>query len=492
MSKWVNQGFIYGVFEGEPFLISDNRPQQTPALLLLEASESADETDYISEVKVFQNIQLTADFPKGNTIYLIEIEDKTIIAEQKEIAEKISLIYNLGETLALNKTKKEQFFQGLPSSSHYRMVNESEKRSKTWKNKIVFEVATLPPGENLIMTETKNWTYNPHFSKVKNIVPIKDHIRGGASIFIIDEKGGYELVSQSGNSIFKGSVEDPIIGKPVVIDIFDNDKKQLLFRTQYKVFVLALNGELLSGFPYVSDHEITTDINPFRWSNTFRCIFGNEKGEIVMLNQKGGELNIIQASSSALTQDVFALNIVGNLRSWFIDENNNTGLAYLETPAKAEVLFKNNTTFHVKKGSEVFSFLEHDGQVKLISSTNSQARPFAEGKIINTTDEYLVIKNGNQINFYDFSCTLLSNQTIGFNEVGAAHRFIYKGKQYTGVYDYLENNYYLYDGSGSIIDGFPKESRKFVECYLDTKNSIINIFTIINSNVICYKYKIVS
>jgi hypothetical protein len=490
MSKWVNAGFVLAKYDGQEVMITDNKPQQTPSLLLIDASKPEDDIDYTSEVKVFHNIQLTADFPKKGTIYLIEVEDKTVITEDKKIAEKISLNHSLGETLALNPDKKEQFFKGLPTTVHYRMVNAGEKRSKTWKNKIVFEVVTLPPGKDMIMTKTENWSYKPTLSKIKNFVPIKDHLRGGASLFVYDDKGNYDLISQSGNTIFKGSVDEAIVGKVQVIDIFDNDKKQLLFKTLKKVYVLALNGEVVSGFPYVSQHNITTNLGPFRWANSFRCIFGNNNGEIVMLNQNGGELNIIQASTDPLTQDVYALNKNGNLRSWFVDKNSNTGLAYLEMPAKAERLSKINTSYHIKKGGDVYAFSERDGQIKQITTASNKAVPFAEGKIISLTEDYLAVKSNNQINFFNLKGKLISSLKISFNEVGAAHRFILKGQQLHGVYDYLVNNYYLYDETSTILKGFPKETRSLTTVYSDKLNSMINIFTVINGSVVCYKEKI--
>ncbi len=490
MANWVNQGFVLASYNGSEFIITDNKAQQTPALVLLEAIDVDEETDYTSEVKVFNNIQLTKDFPKGNTIYLIEVEDKTIIAEDRDLAEKISLNYSLGETLALNENKKFQFFQGLPRNTHYRMITESEKRSKTWKNKIVFQVATLPPGDELIVTETKNWTHKPKFTSIKGMATIKDHIRGGASLFLYDNQGNYELVSQAGNLLFAGTLDGAIIGDVQIIDIFDNDKLQLLFHTTKQVYVLALNGEMVTGFPYTAEHEITTGINSFRWSNTFRCIFGTEKGEIIMLNQKGGELNIVQASTEKLTQSVFALNIAGNLRAWFIDENNNTGLAYLETPARAEQLAKNSAQLHVKKGSEILSFIQEGKQVNLIPSSSMQSRAFAEGDILAHDANSILIKNGNQVSFYDYSGNLMATQAVAFNEIGGAQRLLHRNKQLIGVYDYLENNYYLFDSAGNVVEGFPKETRKFAKVFFDKESNLFNLFTVINGNVICYKHQI--
>lgn len=488
MSKWIDKGFVEGYYNDEKFIITDNRPKQTPSLLLIEANKNNDDADYSSEIKFFKNIKLTSSFPKGDVFYLAEIEDKTVLTENKALAENIVLNYSLGETLALNESKKEQFFKGLPSASHYRMVNEEEKRSKTWKNAIVFEVATLPPGDSLILTETKNWNLKPSFSKIIGMTPIKDHIRGGASLFVYDDKGNYELINQSGQSVYKGSIDSKIIGEVQVIDIFENDKMQLLFKTKNKIYALALNGEMVSGFPYNSDHEITSEINHFRWSNTFRCLFGNEKGEITMINQKGGELNVVQASSNIIKQNVFALNVNGNLRAWFIDDNNNTGLAYLETPAKPEILSKNSATHHVKKGSEVFSFQQNENKIfKYISGTPNY-KVFCEGQLLQISSDQVITKSNNNILFFDLNGDLIATQKVSFNEVGGAHRIMNNSKQLIGVYDYLENNYYLYDESGDLIEGFPKETRKTVEVHIDSKNKLFNLFTIINGNVVCYKH----
>lgn len=487
---WVNKGIVEVNYQGESFYISDNKPNQNPALLFLENNKESDSVDFASDIKYFYNFKLTNSFPRNNELFIVDLEDKTLFFESKKLAEKVVLNYNLGETLALNKEKKNQLFGDLTTKVHKRMVEKDSKYSLTFKKNIKFEVSTAPPGE-LIMRKVDNWSYKPEFGKVEKVVPIKDHIRGGASLFVYDKKGAYSLISQSGDLLFEGDLDEEILFKPVVIDMFENDKKQLLFTTSNKVYVFALNGEFVSGFPYESEHTLTTPPEPLKWANTFRCIVGNEKGEIIMINHKGGELNIIKGAASKIKQPVLPLNVGGMLRAWYRDNNNNILLGYLETPAMPE---KTNLKIQegkfIKNKGQVYGFFEKGEEVHTYNSSNHQTNLFSKGKIFSINSNNLVIKHQNELQFYDFNGNISASIKLPFNEIGFAERIYIGGKYFFLVHDYLENNLHLYDENQEQVKDFPKEARQFVSYFYDKQNKILNLYTILSENVICYKVEI--
>ena len=493
MFNWVNQGFVIATFQGEPFIVSDYQPQQLPSLILLEKSDLEDSIRITDEIKSFTGFQLTADFPtkKNGRIYTVEIEDLSIFTESRELAENLQLNYNLGETLALNNEKKELFFSGLPSTSHLREIHNNEKRAITWRSGLQFEVTAEPPISTQSTQSTTNWTYNSGFDKIKGATPIKDHIRGNTSVFIYDNKGNYKLINHLGKLVWAGSIDGTILATPQTIDLFENDKFQLLFSSENEIHIIDLNGASVGNFPFTSEHAITSHIHPFRWNNMQRFLFGNEKGELTVLSNKGQELNVVQAGAKPITAEPIAMNIAGNLRAWSINTKNETLLSYLERPIQAERKGIMHADKFIRQGGSVIGFLNKDDEVyRIDGNQTSEQQFFGKGQLVEIAPNYLITKNANKLNTLNLEGEIIHQLTLPFNEVGIVYKLDYKTRSIYLVHDYLENNVYAYAENGTLLTGFPKEARSWITANIDEEHECFQIITTIQKSIVNYGVKI--
>lgn len=491
MNEWLDKGFVEIFFKNNRILVSDYRTKQLPSLLLLEKSDEEDSIVFDQPIKSFIGFQLTENFPANadQRFYCTILEDKTIFSENREVLEEIVLRYNLGETLALNEEKQEQLFGDLPQKVHYRYIDRESKRSITFKKDLRFEVATVPPGESLVMTDDNNWSFNPGFEKIKEMTPISDHLRGGHSLFIHDDKGNYKLITQIGEVIWEGTADSTILSPPKVVDVFENNKKQLLFTTAKKVYLIDLKGNSVGSFPYTSDHPLSSSVSTFKWNGTIRFLVGNQKGELIMLNNTGKELNVIQIDKNPIADTPFALNVSGNLRAWVLDNKNRTYLAYLETPAKREDKGQSSARFFVKTGKSVTGLYSKEGRI-YTEDMEKSTKIIAEGKLLSTKNKTIVVQNQNEISLFNFDGALTYPLTLGFNEVGKVIPFVHQKKRFTLVFDYLGNKVYLYDQAGLVVEGFPLEARGDIAMSIDKEIDLLNIFTLLNDNIYCYKQKL--
>ena len=486
LAEWVDQGFVLATYDGKQLLMSDYRTSESPSVTLI--NQYKGESGQQQNILMYQAIPLAANFPQpsDSTLYLLELEDKVILTTDIETARKLNLAYQLGETLALNQHKFNQLFSELPRTVHYRFVNDQRKTSRTFRNNLDFVVQTLPPGEQFQSTAVlNNWT-NGVIPQVHGAVPIKDHIRGGNSVFIYNANRDYALIDGSGKTIWQGATETPIVGTPQVVDIYENDKKQLLFRTKNKVYLLDLNGNQVGNFPYASEFDITTDIHTFKWKNTFRYLFGTQKGELIVLNTTGSELNIVQAGNQALTGQVFALNRSGNLRGWCINENQQVYLTYLETPAKAEILPTQNAINFQKIMGDVVAFKETDGHVTAYTYTNQQERTLGKGQLV-AVGNTIVLRDQTQVSVFNRDFNFRYALALPFNEIGKIEAFSIKGQDYLLVQDYLKNKIHLMDNKGASIQGFPKDGMDFITYAFHAETGELTIYTSISGNLICYR-----
>ena len=231
MNLWVDKGFVTIDYEGHHVIISDYRSQQKPNLILIEQSKEEDSVLVLEQMYSFNGFQLTSDFPsqKNKRFYVVEMEDKIIFTETKDIARKILVDYQLGKTLALSPERQEQFFGGLPSHVNMRDISTHKKTSLTWKDQLLFEVNTQPPHEQLAVAEKTTWSASVRHEPYE-LVPIKDHLRQGTSVLSYSKTGKYELLSPNGKTLWSGDLKAPIHQKVKVIDVFDNNKHQFLDR----------------------------------------------------------------------------------------------------------------------------------------------------------------------------------------------------------------------------------------------------------------------
>lgn len=490
LNEWVDLGYVLAEFNNQRVLVSDYRAQQVPSLVLLEHASNADSILLDDDIKLIKGIQLTKDFPsKPNApFYLFEIEDKALFTESLDVAKKIQIAYQMGETLKLNQPKSEQLFSGLPTKTNYKKVERDLKTSVTFKNNLRFEVTTVPPGEQLIAAVSSTWT-NGDLNQYEGFVPIIDHIRGGHSLFAYSKTGDYVLINNNGDVVWKGNADTSFIDQPQVIDIFENDKHQLLFTTHKSVYLIDLNGNMVGSFPYKSDYFMTSSVSYFRWKNTTRFLVGNSKGELAMLNTSGSELNIVQASTRPLVKQTFALNINGDLRGWCIDDNSEKLLTYLEKPIKTQRIGKSSAVSFEKMGGEVIGYFNENGSVYSESMMSSKQKSISEGELISTTKNIIVKKN-NKITVFNHSGQLQQAIDIKFNEVSSVFIINIIKLKYTLVLDYFKNNIYCYNNNGEPIPGFPKEGSMLLNASYNPLSNELNIYTIISNSVVCHKIKL--
>jgi len=490
LNEWVNKGFVIAEFNNEQFLVSDYRAQQSPSLVLLDIASNADSIALDEEIKYFTGVQLTTNFPQNpqKAFYVFELEDKTVFTESLELAKKIQIAYQMGETLGLNQEKSEQLFSGLPTHTNYRKVERDLKMSITFKNDLKFAVTTVPPGEQFASTTISNWT-NSELANYAGFEPIKDHIRGGYSLFAFDKEGNYVLLNNNGDVVWKGKTDTSIIDLPQVIDIFENDKHQLLFTTHKSVYLIDLNGQNVGSFPYQSDYVLTSAVSYFRWKNTTRFLVGNSKGELAMLNTSGSELNIVQASINPLVNKAYALNINGNLRGWCVDNANEKLLTFLENPTKTEKLGKSTANHFEKNGGEVVGYFESQGNVMIEKMRQTNPIVLGEGQFI-SINQSLAIKKNTSISLFSRNGQLMQTIDLGFNEVLSAFVIQVNTSKYTLVLDFFKNNIYCYNSSSELINGFPKEGSVLLKATYDEESESLNIYTIISNSVVCHKIKL--
>jgi len=92
---------------------------------------------------------------------------------------------------------------------------------------------------------------------------VKNHKSKSLDIFVQDTTNTLFLINASGNIKWSKKLEEPIMEKINQIDLFGNNKYQLVFNTATKIYLLDINGNTTSGFPIQLPSTATTPVSVF-------------------------------------------------------------------------------------------------------------------------------------------------------------------------------------------------------------------------------------
>ena len=142
----------------------------------------------------------------------------------------------------------------------------------------------LPIGNAL---EQENITIS---TAVKNTPQFFYNFKKKTKQLVLFEKNKIALLDAKGKRIWEKEIDGSILGEIKAIDIYKNNKKQLLFTTQRAVYCFDINGNSVTGFP-IKIKGITQGVQLFDYEKNKNYRIAITKGkELLLYNVKGKHL----------------------------------------------------------------------------------------------------------------------------------------------------------------------------------------------------------
>lgn len=165
---------------------------------------------------------------------------------------------------------------------------------------------------------------------------MKNHRTNTLEIFVEDTTNTIHLIGATGKIKWSKEIKEPIIGKVKQIDIYKNNKFQMLFNTATKIHLLDINGNEVKGFPIKLPEQATNSVSVFDYDNNknYRFTIATIDKKIRMYNN---EANAVKGWSTPATQAI----VVDDIRHFRIE-----GKDYIFTTD-----ITGNTYFWERKGS---------------------------------------------------------------------------------------------------------------------------------------------
>lgn len=118
---------------------------------------------------------------------------------------------------------------------------------------------------------------------------VKNHYTNNKEVLVQDDEFNLYLISNVGKQLWKKQLKETIIGNPVQVDAFKNNKLQYAFVTKNQLHLVDRNGNDVSGFPKTLIARATTPLAVFDYDNNrnYRMIVGCEDGKAYNYDSKG-------------------------------------------------------------------------------------------------------------------------------------------------------------------------------------------------------------
>lgn len=175
----------------------------------------------------------------------------------------------------------DQFAEALPNDSK---IAEGNEELTTKKEEKVDKEEKTP---NSICTPA--WSVNLDTPAIINPQIVKNHYNGEDEIFIQDENNQIYLISNSGKILWKKSIDGSIIGNVHQVDMLKNNKLQMAFVTENKLYIVDRNGNFLKNYPKTLSKKNIVGLSVFDYdkNKNYRFMIPTSDADVLLLNMQG-------------------------------------------------------------------------------------------------------------------------------------------------------------------------------------------------------------
>lgn len=337
-----------------------------------------------------------------------------------------------------------------------------------------------------------------------------NHNTDEKEIVIQDAANKIYLIDKNGKILWTRQLDGKIISNIYQIDYYENNKLQLIFNTENKIYCIDRIGNWLVGYPVKLKSKATNGIALFDYDQTrnYRIFVACANKSVYLFDKNGEPVSgwDFKKTKSYVSQPVKHFKNGDKDYITFNDQNN----LYLLN-RRGEVRIKPEVNIPLSKNTEIW-FTEDNANDKahfsVSNPTGTVYSIYENGKIekINiktyTRNHYYVYKDitGDQVPEYIFTD---KNQTDVYDGINRKRLFSYSFneelKSKLSVYEFGDNDIrlgasssdklFLINNKGKLCDGFPLTGTGLFSITVFDQNPQFSLITGNKDNYL-YKYQI--
>lgn len=482
MNNWLKYGLVHVVINNQEAIITDYIEGQEPIQVLYDfyKKESTDaENDY------FEKAKLTQLLKESNGLYVYQADDFVVISGNRAICETIIGDYKLGNTLAQNAEKSHEIYGKLPQKVNFRKVSNTEKTAvSVYDNVLLSTVVGGTPQTNATTAGTNTSTTASFVvgSIAKDILVVDEHH------FFVTTNDNKVIFFEKGKKKWEQALDGSIIGDAAIIDIYANEKTQLLVSTSKKVYVLDINGNQPNGFPIDLDDQANIQTPLFyRWKGSGFFVLAGQNGRLLQYDNQGRELAIIRTQLNDIEQPPVVW-VSANKPFIGIYGNGRFEMIQAESRKPLRIFDAKDITTALKLPNEVKLFGVSNNQLVSFDQKGGITRyeKFINGKLVPTLypDKGIVVKDQQQLKLFNSGGIQWGTIKLPFSDVSDVQLFsTANGTTIIATIDALENRVYLWKSNGELYNKQQWDGSKIVRYH----NGYL--FTVVDNLVVRYALK---
>lgn len=284
---------------------------------------------------------------------------------------------------------------------------------------------------------------------------LKNHRTSTFEIAVQDIANNLYLISNSGKIIWKKRIDGAILGKIKQIDIYKNNRLQMVFATSNKVHIIDRNGKDVGPFPKKFNDEITQPLSVFDYDSNknYRLLVTQGKSLIIYdVNAKRVSGFKYKKAANVITKQPKHFRI-GNKD--YIVFTHGKKLEILNRQGQERISVKRNISFSentIFLYQNKFTTLNKDGQLVQVDTKggiNIKDIGLKPDSKLKTTSKTLVALDDNKLKIKSKSIDL------DFGNYTPPEIFYLNDKIYVTTTDLQTKKIYMFDSQAKLLPNFP-------------------------------------
>ena len=319
---------------------------------------------------------------------------------------------------------------------------------------------------------------------------LKNHLNNEFDIAFQDSDNYLNYLSNKGNLNWKKKLSGKIIGDIKQVDIYKNGRKQMMFRTNEKLYLLDRNGNEVKqlSFPINSNFSnIPISIFDYEKNRNYRFLISVDN-KINMYNSNG---KIV----SGFRPPIFESKIINNPvhiringKDYIVVQLEDGSLKILDRRGRDRIIVDNKIQY---SGNSIYSYLE---QFTTTDKLGNLIKIDTKGNLvkenINLSDEnFIDIVDNNIVYLNENRLTIKGiNVELPFSKFSKPKIFIDSNTTLVSITDLTNNEIYLYRDNGKLLKGFPIKGSSVIDIKDSDNDGKLEIISAIdNFSIVSYE-----
>jgi hypothetical protein len=315
---------------------------------------------------------------------------------------------------------------------------------------------------------------------------LKNHTNNQYDFTFQDSENYLYYYSNKGNQYWKKKIPQKIIGDIKQVDIYKNGRLQIIFRTGDKLYVLDRNGNEVKELSFEiesGENNIPISIFDYEKNRNYRFLVTNDN-IIEMFDSRGKKVSGFKPNvfESNIIKDPVHIRIDG--KDFIVVQLENGELKILDRRGRdrinvdQKIQFSENSIYSYMK---TFTTTDNQGNLIQIDMDGKLSK-----KSLNISSNNLIdIKNDNLVYISENILSIKGiNITLPFGRFSKPKIFNESLRMLIGISDLSENNIYLYEDNGELVNGFPLKGNSIIDIRDSDKDGKIEVLTRLDSNSI--------